>query len=95
MIAIISTKRKRYESMIIKVGSIVSHSGALGWGSGKVLEVTATLAMIQFSDGTNRKIAASHFKTLEPAVPASFSPPADASPAAKSARALKVTKKKK
>ena len=81
--------------MIIKVGSIVSHSGALGWGTGKVMEVRPTLAMIQFSDGTSRKIAASHFKTLEPAAPASFSPPADAIPAAKPVRAPRVTKKKK
>jgi len=80
--------------MIIKVGSIVSHSGGLGWGTGKVLEVTATLAMIQFSDGTSRKIAASHFQSLEPAAPASFLPPADASPAARPARAPRVTKKK-
>jgi hypothetical protein len=81
--------------MIIKVGSMVSHSGALDWGTGKVLEVTATLAMIQFSDGTSRKIAVSHFNTLEPAAPASFSPPAAAVPAAKPARAPRVTKKKK
>jgi len=81
--------------MIIKVGSIVSHSGALGWGTGKVLEVNATLARIQFSDGTNRKIAVSHFKTLEPAALATFLPPADASPAAKPVRAPRVTKKKK
>jgi len=80
--------------MIIKVGSIVSHSGGLGWGTGKVLEVTATLAMIQFSDGTSRKIAASHFQSLEPAALASFSPPADASPAARPARVPRVAKKK-
>ena len=80
--------------MIIKVGSMVSHTGALGWGTGKVLEVTATLAMIQFSDGTSRKIAASHFRTLEPASPASYLSPVDASPAAKPVRAPRTTKKK-
>ena len=63
--------------MTIKVGNIVSHTGGLGWGAGKVLEVTSNSAMIQFSDGKNRKIAASHFTILEPASPASFLPPAE------------------
>lgn len=80
--------------MIIKTGSIVSHAGALEWGTGKVLEVTATLATIQFSDGKNRKIAASHFKTLEPAPVASFSPPLAPTPEAKTVRAPRAVKKK-
>lgn len=82
--------------MIIKVGSIVNHAGALGWGSGKVIEVTATLAMIQFSDGKNRKIASSHYKTLEPAAASSFTPPNDLSPAlkVKTVRVPRVAKKK-
>lgn len=81
--------------MNIKVGSIVNHAGALEWGAGKVLEVTPTLAMIQFSDGKSRKIAASHFKTLEPAAAATFSPPHDSPPEAKPARTPRVAKKKK
>lgn len=60
--------------MTIKVGNIVSHAGALEWGAGKVMEVTASLAMIQFSDGKNRKIAVSHFSTLSPAAASSFVP---------------------
>lgn len=88
-------KKKAVESMIIKTGSIVSHAGALGWGTGKVLEVTASLAMIQFSDGKSRKIAISHFNSLEPAAAASFTPPADASAEMKTPRAPKVARKKK
>ena len=40
--------------MTIKAGNIVSHAGALEWGAGKVLEVTAKMATIQFSDGKSR-----------------------------------------
>jgi hypothetical protein len=81
--------------MTIKVGNIVSHSGGLGWGAGKVLEVTPTSVMIQFSDGHNRKIAASHFTTLEPAAPASFLPPAETTVETKTPRVPRVAKKKK
>ena len=81
--------------MIIKVGTIVSHTGGLGWGSGKVLEVTPTLAMIQFSDGKSRKIAASHYGTLEPAASGSYLPPVEAPVEAKPPRAPRATKKKK
>ncbi len=81
--------------MIIKVGNIVSHTGGLGWGAGKVLEVTSTLAMIQFSDGKSRKIAASHYSTLEPAAPGSYLPPVVAPVEAKPPRAPRATKKKK
>ena len=81
--------------MIIKTGNIVSHSGALEWGSGKVLEVTAAMATIQFSDGKNRKIAASHFTTLQPAAAASFLPPPETAPAVKAVRAPRAVKKKK
>lgn len=81
--------------MTIKVGSIVSHSGGQEWGAGKVLEVTSTLAMIQFSDGKKRKIAVSHFSTLEPAAPGSFLPPADVPAEAKPLRAPRAIKKKK
>lgn len=81
--------------MALRVGNIISHTGGLGWGSGKVLEVTARSAMIQFSDGTNRRIAVSHFTTLEPASPGSFLPPAEALAATKAPRAPRVAKKKK
>ncbi len=78
--------------MTIKVGSIVSHSSALEWGAGKVLEVTASLATIQFSDGKNRKIAVSHFPTLQPAAPGSYTPPPEVPPEAKAARVVKRKK---
>jgi hypothetical protein len=81
--------------MTIKVGNIVSHSGGLEWGAGKIMEVTSTSAMIQFSDGKNRKIASSHFTTLAPAAPGSFSPPAEAAVVAKAPRAPRAVKKKK
>jgi len=81
--------------MIIKTGNIVSHSGALEWGAGKVLEVTAVMATIQFSDGKNRKIAASHFMTLRPAAAASFLPPPETAAAVKAVRAPRTVKKKK
>jgi transcription elongation factor GreA-like protein len=81
--------------MMIKVGSIVSHTGGQEWGAGKIMEVTPTSVMIQFSDGKSRKIAASHFTTLESAPSASFLPPAEAPVAAKAPRAPRVAKKKK
>lgn len=80
--------------MNIKVGNIVSHSGGLGWGSGKVMEVTPTSAMIEFSDGKNRKIAASYFFTLEPAAPDSYVPHAEVPVAAKVKVARAIKKKK-
>jgi hypothetical protein len=63
--------------MILKTGHFVSHAVAQQWGAGKVLEVTSTLAVIHFSDGQNRKIAASHFTSLLPATLASYVPPAN------------------
>ncbi len=81
--------------MIIKAGNIVSHAGALEWGAGKVLEVTAAMATIQFSDGKNRKIAASHFMTLQPAAAASYLPPPELAAGVKAVRAPRVAKKKK
>jgi hypothetical protein len=80
--------------MALRVGNIISHTGGLGWGSGKVLEVTAKSAMIQFSDGTNRRIAVSHFTTLEPAAAGSFTPPPETA-ATKVPRAPRSLKKKK
>ena len=58
--------------MTIKRGNVVSHAGAVEWGVGKVVEVTALKATIQFSDGIIRKIASSHYTILQPADPASF-----------------------
>jgi len=80
--------------MTLKVGNIVNHTGDLGWGAGKVLEVTATSAMIHFSDGKHRKIAASHFTTLQPAAPNTFSPPPEVAAEAKPPRTPRATKKK-
>ena len=81
--------------MTIKAGSIVSHAGAQEWGVGKVLEVTAAMATIHFSDGKNRKIASSHFTTLQPAAAASYTPPPEASPVVKAIRAPRTAKTKK
>ena len=81
--------------MTIKAGSIVSHAGALEWGVGKVLEVTAAMVTIQFSDGKNRKIAASHFTTLQPAAASSFLPPPETAPVEKVNRPPRTAKKKK
>ena len=58
----------------IKRGNLVSHSGAIEWGVGKVVEVTALRATIQFSDGIIRKIASSHYTILQPGDPAAFVP---------------------
>lgn len=58
--------------MIIKRGNVVIHTGVHAWGTGKVLEVAAFNATIQFSDGVTRKIASSHFNILETADPATF-----------------------
>ena len=83
--------------MGIKVGNIVSHTGALEWGAGKVMEITASSAMIQFSDGKNRKIAVSHFTTLQPAAPNSFLPHPEVlveAKAARAARSPRASKKK-
>ena len=80
--------------MIIKSGTIVSHAGALEWGAGKVLAVTSTMATIHFSDGKNRKIASSHFTTLQPAAASSYTPLPDPPAAAKTARAPRKVKPK-
>lgn len=81
--------------MIIKRGNIVSHAGAIEWGVGKVVEVAALKATIQFSDGIIRKIASSHFTILEPADPASFVPIPDSIPVVKVRVATKRVKKVK
>jgi len=56
--------------MNIRRGNVVSHTGAHEWGVGTVLEVTPFKATIQFSDGIIRKIASSHYTTLQLAAPA-------------------------
>jgi hypothetical protein len=81
--------------MIIKRGNIVSHAGAIEWGVGKVVEVAALKATIQFSDGIIRKIASSHYTILEPADPASFVPIPDSIPVVKVRVATKRVKKVK
>lgn len=82
--------------MTIITGNIVTHPGALEWGSGKVVEVTAAMATIKFSDGKSRKIAASHFGILQPADKASYSPPPEAEvEAAKPRRTTRTANKKK
>jgi len=60
--------------MTIKRGTVVSHTGAIEWGVGKVVEVNSLRATIQFSDGVIRKIASSHYTILQPGDPASFVP---------------------
>jgi transcription elongation factor GreA-like protein len=81
--------------MTIKAGNIVSHTGGLEWGVGKVLEVTAAKATIHFSDGKNRKIASSHFSSLQPAEAASYIPPTEPAPMVKTLRTPRTAKKKK
>ena len=61
--------------MIVKRGSVVSHSVAMEWGIGKVVEVNDIRATIRFNDGMIRKIISSHFTDLKPADPASYHPP--------------------
>ncbi|KAF0218990.1 MAG: hypothetical protein FD174_2379 [Geobacteraceae bacterium] len=81
--------------MTIRTGSVVNHTGALEWGAGKVMEVTADRATIEFSDGKSRKIAASHFIALQPADAASYSPPPEVVPAVKTRAAAKPRKRTK
>ena len=69
--------------IIVKRGNIVSHSGAMEWGVGKVVEVTPLKATIQFSDGIIRKIASTHYTILQPADAASFVPIAESIPVVK------------
>lgn len=79
--------------MIIKTGKFVSHAGALQWGSGKVLDVNDNRATILFSDGVSRKIAASHFDTLQPAEAASYLPPPEVVAVVKARPAPRKAKK--
>lgn len=81
--------------MIIKRGNVVNHTGAVEWGVGKVVEVSALKATIQFSDGITRKIASSHYTILQPADPTAFVDIPDSVPTAKVRVAAKRTKKVK
>jgi hypothetical protein len=81
--------------MTIKRGTVVSHTGAIEWGVGKVVEVTPLRATIQFSDGIIRKIASSHYTILQPADPASFVPLPDNVPTEKVRATPKRQKKVK
>jgi hypothetical protein len=81
--------------MNIKRGTVVSHSGAIAWGTGKVVEVTPLKATIQFSDGIIRKIASSHYTILQPADPASFVPIPENVPTVKVRATTKRVKKVK
>ena len=69
--------------IVIKRGNVVSHSGAMEWGVGKVVEVTPLKATIQFSDGIIRKIASTHYTILQLADAASFVPAAESVPVVK------------
>jgi len=81
--------------MIVKRGSVVSHTVAQEWGIGKVVEVNDIRATIQFSDGMIRKITSSHFTSLQPADPASYLPPVEKVPAAKTRAPRAVSTKPK
>lgn len=79
--------------MSIRRGDVVSHSIAIEWGVGKVVEVSPYRVSIEFNDGTIRKIASSHFKSLLPADSASFIPSVPAKVAAKAAPRKKAAPK--
>ncbi|MFA7059641.1 MAG: hypothetical protein WC156_02335 [Pedobacter sp.] len=81
--------------MTIKRGNVVSHAGAIEWGSGKVVEVNGFKATIQFSDGIIRKIASSHYTILQPADPASFVSSVEIVPTPKVRAVIKRVKKVK
>jgi hypothetical protein len=84
----------REEDMAIRRGDVVSHSKAIEWGVGKVVEVTLERISIEFNDGTTRKIAGSHVANLLPAAAALYIPCA-ASVAAVTKGAPKVPRAKK
>lgn len=81
--------------MIVKRGIVVSHTGGVEWGVGKVIEVTDLKATIQFSDGIIRKIASSHYMILQPADSASFVLPVGSESLPKVRAATKRVKKVK
>jgi len=79
----------------MKEGNIVSHTGALQWGVGQVLAVSDAMVTIRFSDGKERKIAASHFGILRPADKALYVPPVAAVPENPERPAARKAAKKK
>lgn len=81
--------------MIVKRGSVVSHAVAQEWGIGKVTEVNDIRATIQFNDGMIRKISSSHYKSLQPADPASYLPPVPKVPVVKAKAGSAKPKKAK
>lgn len=80
--------------MIVKRGSVVSHSVASEWGVGKVVEVDDIRATIRFNDGMVRKITSSHFTDLKPANPSSYTPPVKGAEPPKPRRRTAATKPK-
>ncbi len=81
--------------MAFKPGSVVNHVGAEQWGAGLVMEIFDNKATIQFSDGISRKIAASHYSSLELTDPHSFVPPVATLPVIKPRQAKRTQKAKK
>jgi hypothetical protein len=81
--------------MIIKTGAVVIHPGAAAWGVGKITEVAALKATIQFSDGIIRKIASSHYASLRPGDPADFVALAESAPTEKTRTAVKKPRQPK
>ena len=81
--------------MIIKTGVLVSHTGACTWGVGKVVEVANLKATIQFSDGITRKIASTHYATLQPGDPAAYVPASEGALAEKAKAAPRKPRKVK
>ncbi len=80
--------------MNLKRGIVVSHMSMSEWGAGMVVAVGDGRATIQFSDGIVRKIAASHYSTLQPADATSYLPPAENAPEIKKVRAVRKSVKK-
>ncbi|HET6420667.1 MAG TPA: DUF3553 domain-containing protein [Geobacteraceae bacterium] len=80
--------------MNVKRGNVVSHTAMIEWGAGLVVMVADDRATIQFSDGIIRKIAASHYTTLQPADPASYVPPPEIVPEVKKVCAVRKSQKK-
>jgi hypothetical protein len=88
------TLSKKEKKMNVKRGIAVSHMAMNEWGTGMVVAVADGRATIQFSDGIIRKIASSHYTTLQPADPASFLPPPESVPVEKKVRAVRKSVKK-
>jgi hypothetical protein len=85
---------KKGEKMNLKRGIVVSHMSMSEWGAGMVVAVGDGRATIQFSDGIIRKIAASHYSTLQPADATSYLAPPDNVPEVKKVRAVRKSVKK-